>query len=138
MSIWEVIPSLKLHELVNFHSETGPQSRALYSTGFVFAMNPAKYASLPDDLERVIDANSGADFSAMAGKMWDETAPPHRKLAEARGNQMSVISQQELKHWAKVSQPVFYAWFKEVGAKGWNGPALLKSAKQLVERFDPN
>ena len=27
---------------------------------------------------------------------------------------------------------------KEVGAKGWDGPALLKSAKQLVERFDPN
>lgn len=26
----------------------------------------------------------------------------------------------------------------EVGAKGWDGPALLKSAKQLVERFDPN
>ena len=27
---------------------------------------------------------------------------------------------------------------KEVGAKGWEGPALLKSAKQLIERFDPN
>ena len=74
----------------------------------------------------------------MAGKMWDETAAPHRQLAEARDNQISVISQQELKHWAKVSQPVFDDWFKEVGAKGWDGPALLKSAKQLVERFDPN
>ena len=74
----------------------------------------------------------------MAGKMWDEAAAPHRKLAEARGNQMSVISQQELKNWAKVSQPVFDAWFKEVGAKGWDGPALLKSAKRLVERIDPN
>ena len=99
---------------------------------------PAKYASLPDDLKRVIDANSGADFSAMAGKMWDEAAAPHRQLAEARGNQISVISQQELKHWATVSQPVFDAWLKEVGAKGWDGPALLKSAKQLIERFDPN
>ena len=135
---WEIVPSLKVHELVKFHSETDPKSRALYTTGFVVAMNPAKYASLPDDLKRVIAANSGADFSAIAGKMWDEAAAPHRKLAEARGNQISVISQAELRNWAKVSQPVFDAWFKEVGGKGWDGPALLKSAKQLVERFDPN
>ena len=76
---WEIIPSLKVHELVKFHSETDPKSRALYTTGFVVAMNPAKYASLPDDLKHVIDANSGADFSAIAGKMWDDTAAPHRK-----------------------------------------------------------
>ena len=31
-------------------------------------MNPAKYDSPPDDLKKVIDANSGADFSASIGR----------------------------------------------------------------------
>ena len=135
---WEIVPSLKIHELVKFHSETDPKSRALYTTGFVVAMNLAKYASLPADLRKVIDANSGADFSALAGKMWDDTAAPHRKLAAARGNQFSVISQDELKIWAKIGEPVVDAWIQEVGAKGLDGAALLKSAKEQIERFDPN
>lgn len=135
---WEIVPSLKVHELVKFHSETDPKSRALYTTGFVVAMNWAKYASLPADLKKVIDANSGADFSALAGKMWDDTAAPHRKLAAARGNQFFVISQDELKNWAKIGEPVVDEWIKEVNAKGMDGAALLKSAKEQIERFDPN
>jgi TRAP-type transport system periplasmic protein len=133
---WEIIPSLKVHELVKFHSETDPQSRALYSTGFVVVMNPAKYASLPDDLKRVIDANSGAEFSAIAGKMWDDTAAPHRKLAEARGNQFTVVSREELALWAKATQSVPDEWVKEVNSKGFDGKALLKSAKDLIEKYD--
>jgi TRAP-type transport system periplasmic protein len=133
---WEIVPSLKVHELVKFHSETDPQSRALYTTGFVVAMNPAKYAGLPDDLKRIIDTNSGAEFSAIAGKMWDDTAAPHRKLAQARGNQFTVISRDELAQWAIASQSVPEEWIKEVNAKGFDGKALLKSAKELIEKYD--
>ena len=50
---WEVIPSVKLHEMVKFHSETDPKERALYSAIFIMAMNPAKYDSLPADLKKV-------------------------------------------------------------------------------------
>jgi TRAP-type transport system periplasmic protein len=133
---WEIIPSLKVHELVKYHSETDPKSSALYTTGFVVAMNPARYAALPADLKRVVDANSGADFSALAGKMWDDTAAPHRKLAADRGNQFNVIDREELAHWAKATQSVPEEWIKEVGTKGYDGKALLKSAKEQLEKFD--
>ena len=135
---WEIVPSLKVHELVKFHTETNPSSRALYTTSFVLAMNLAKYASLPADLKRVIDNNSGAEFSALAGKMWDDSAVPHRKLAVDRGNQFTVLSQDELTNWARASQSVFDDWIKEVSAKGFDGPALLKNARGLIERFDPS
>ncbi len=64
--------------------------------------------------------------------------PPHRKLAEARSNQFTLLSQDELKNWVRASQTVFDDWIKEVSAKGFDGPALLKSARELIERFDPN
>ena len=40
---WEVIPAFKLHEMTKFHTQTDPTRPALYSAGFVFAMNQARY-----------------------------------------------------------------------------------------------
>ena len=45
-----------------------PRRIALHAS-FIFAMNKAKYDSLPDDLKDVIDDNSGMEFSAFAGKI---------------------------------------------------------------------
>ena len=37
-------------------------------------MNQAKYDSLPADLKKVIDNNSGAALSQQIGKTWDASA----------------------------------------------------------------
>ena len=79
---WEVIPSIKAHELTKFHSETDPKSRALYTAVFILGMNQAKYDSLPPDLKKVIDNNSGAQVARAFGKQWDASAPPARKQAD--------------------------------------------------------
>jgi TRAP-type C4-dicarboxylate transport system substrate-binding protein len=47
---WEVVPSVKVHELTKFHSQFDSAGGALYTTTFVMAMNKAKYNSLPPDL----------------------------------------------------------------------------------------
>ena len=49
---WEVVPSVKVHELAKYHSEFDPSLPALYTTTFVMTMNKAKYESLPPDLSR--------------------------------------------------------------------------------------
>ncbi len=56
---WEVVPSVKVHELTKFHSEFPASSPALSTATFVMAMNKAKYDGLAPDLKKVIDANSG-------------------------------------------------------------------------------
>ena len=61
---WEVVPALKIQEVTKTHTETGPGQRKMSNTIFVVAMNEAKYNSLPADLKKVIDANSGAEASA--------------------------------------------------------------------------
>ncbi|MBN8526634.1 MAG: hypothetical protein J0M02_14975, partial [Planctomycetes bacterium] len=81
---WEVVPAIKVHELVKFHSVTDPKTTAFYTAVFIFAMNKAKYNALPPDLKKVIDANSGADASAWAGKVFGEADAPGRKMAENR------------------------------------------------------
>ncbi|GAB4435837.1 MAG: TRAP transporter substrate-binding protein [Rhodocyclaceae bacterium] len=133
---WEVVPAVKVQELVKYHSETDPSSRALYTTAFIFAMNKAKYDSLPPDLKKVIDANGGAQASAWVGKVWDDSAPGARNLAVRRGNQFNTISAAELKNWERSAQVVYDSWIKEVSAKGYDGKALLDSARSLIRKYD--
>lgn len=133
---WEVVPALKVQELTKFHSETDPKSRALYTAVFIFAMSRAKYDSLPADLRKVIDANSGAELSASVGRTWDESAGAARKLAEDRKNSFYVVPLDELRNWEKAAQPVADEWVREVTAKGLNGAALLQSARDLIQKND--
>jgi TRAP-type C4-dicarboxylate transport system substrate-binding protein len=133
---WEVVPSVKVQELVKFHSESDPKSRAIYTTAFVFAMNKAKYASLSPELKKVIDANGGAESSAWVGKVWDQSATGARKLAADRGNQFNTIGVDELHKWEAAGQSVVDSWLSEVSGKGYDGKALLKSARELIQKYD--
>ena len=83
---WEVVPSVKVHELTKFHSEFDSNGPALYTTTFVMAMNKAKYDGLAPDLKKVIDANSGLATSAWLGKVQQGNDPTGRKAAVDRGN----------------------------------------------------
>jgi TRAP-type C4-dicarboxylate transport system substrate-binding protein len=133
---WEVIPSIKAHELTKYESETDPKARALYTAVFVLAMNQAKYDSLPPDLKKVIDDNSGAALSRTFGKGWDASAPPARKFAVDRGNTFYVIPASELEHWQKATAALPDEWIKDVSAKGNDGKALLGAAQDLIKKYE--
>jgi TRAP-type C4-dicarboxylate transport system substrate-binding protein len=133
---WEVIPSIKAHELTKFHSETDPKSRALYTAVFTLQMNQAKYDSLPADLKKVIDANSGAALSRSFGRQWDASAPSARKLAADRGNTFYVIPASELVNWEKATANLDDEWVRDITAKGQDGKALLQSAKDMIKKYE--
>ena len=132
---WEVMPSLKLQEMVKFHSETDPTRPALYSAVFVFAMNQAKYDSLPADLKKVIDDNSGAALSQQIGKIWDGSQAAGRKAAQDRGNTFTMIPASELDNWVKASAPLYDDWVADMDKRGANGKALLSEARELLVKY---
>jgi TRAP-type transport system periplasmic protein len=131
---WEVVPGLKIQEIAKTHTETPPGQPYMSNTIFVVAMNEAKYDSLPPDLKKVIDANSGIAASKWAGEVWDATVAPARKLALDRGNTINVLTMPEFERWKKATEGVEKDWFTEVSAKGGNGPALLDDAKALLKK----
>ena len=130
---YEVVPSVKIQELVKFHSETDPAEPAIYTSTFVFAMNKARYDGLPPDLKKVIDAHSGADFSAQIGSVFLAADREGKKLAA--GNTTNVISPAELANWKKAAQSVTSAWIAEMTAKGLNGQQLYEGARGLIEKY---
>jgi len=132
---WEVIPAFKLHEMTKFHTQTDPSRPALYSAGFVFAMNQAKYDSLPADLKKVIDNNSGAALSRQIGKVWDESQAPGRKAAADRGNTIITLSAAETDKWIAASTSVYDEWVADMDKRGLNGKQMLQDARELLVKY---
>ena len=130
---WEVVPAIRLHELVRNHTEI-PGSPTLYTTSFILAMNKARYAALPDDLRRVIDANSGMAAAEMAAKPWDEQGPVVEQMVRRRGNQIIAITEAEKQRWVQATQPVIDAWLAQNRDRGFDAAVLLAEARALVAK----
>jgi len=133
---WEVTPSLKLNEVCKSSTETAPHQAKHANAIFVFAMNQAKYNSLPPDLKKVIDNNSGIETSKWVGKIWDEGVAASRKVSVDRKNIINTLNDAEYKRWVKATSQVDDEWIKEVSAKGANGQALYNDAKALLKKYN--
>jgi len=131
---WEVVPSVKVHELTKFHTEFPATGPALYTTTFVMAMNKTKYESLTPDLKKVIDANSGMATSAWLGKTQQGNDPTGRKAASDRGNTIHTLSPAEAQEFIKVSQAIDDEWVADINKRGFDGKKLLQAARDLIAK----
>ena len=130
---YEVVPAVKIQELVKYHSETDPAEPAFYTSVFIFAMNQAKYDSLSPELKKVIDRNSGQALSGMAGKAFLQADTEGKKVINKAA--VNVIPKAELENWKKLSQPLFDAWVSDMNSKGQNGKQMLDGARALIAKY---
>ena len=131
---WEVVPSVKVHELTKFHAEFDPAGGALYTTTFVMAMNKTKYNSLPADLKKVIDNNSGMATSAWLGKTQQAGDIAGRKSASDRNNSIFTVNVAEAQNFRRKSRAIEVEWVEDMNKKGFDGKKLLEGAKALIEK----
>jgi TRAP-type C4-dicarboxylate transport system substrate-binding protein len=135
LTAWEIIPSFKLQEVSKFHTEIEPSRPSMFTAGFVFAMNQAKYDSLPPDLKRIIDKHSGAGLSRTIGRYWDEATAVGRKAAQDRGNTFIKVSPAETDRWMQVSAPLYDEWVGDMDKKGLPGKQMLQDARDLIKKY---
>jgi TRAP-type C4-dicarboxylate transport system substrate-binding protein len=132
---WEVTAALKVPELVENHTEfTG---KALYTLTFVLAMNKEKYESLPDDLKKAIDDNSGLEFSVFAGGTQADSDGPSREMALDLGNNVITLDEDQTAIWRERAQPIYDQWIADMKEKGIDGAALIEEASGLIEKYTP-
>jgi TRAP-type C4-dicarboxylate transport system substrate-binding protein len=131
---WEVVPSVKVNELTKFHAEFDPAGGSLYTTTFVMAMNRNKYNSLPPDLKKVIDSNSGLATSAWLGKVQQGGDPAGRKSASDRGNTIFTVSAADAQEFRRRSRQIEVEWVEDMNKRGHDGRKLLDTARALIEK----
>lgn len=125
---WEIVPSIKLQELVDHHTEFGGD-RALYTATFVLAMNWDAYDAIPDDLRAILDAETGKALSQFAGKVQSAADAGGRGTAD--GNTIVTLDEAEVARWIAASRPVWERWMAEIGD---DGEAAVREAEALIEK----
>ena len=131
---WEVVPSVKVHELTKYSAEFDPAGGSLYTTTFVTAMNKAKYNSLPPDLKKVIDANSGLATSGWLGKVQQAGDVAGRKAAVDHGNTIFTVSAAEAQEFRRRSRAIEVEWVEDMNKRGFDGRKLLDTARALIDK----
>lgn len=131
---WEVVPALRLHELVSNHTDFAGNN-GLYTTALLLVMNKDKYDALPEDLRMIMDKHSGAVLSAFGGKTMQESDQRGRDAAVASGNEIILLDEAEVEHWREAALPVYDRWYKVMAARDIDGEALVEQIRKAIATY---
>jgi TRAP-type C4-dicarboxylate transport system substrate-binding protein len=130
---YEIAPPLKLAELVDA-TTAPPEGDRFGAATFLFGMNKDRYESLPDDLKKVIDDNSGVNAAEWVGRAWEEDFENKGLAAlEAGGVEHVELSPEEAAKFDASAEDVVQRWIEEANSKGLNGQELVDKARAAVE-----
>lgn len=131
---WEIIPALKLQDLIKYEIE-GPNKTRFGNTTFQVSMNEARWNSLPSDVKKAFTDNSGAAWVREVGKIWAEDDDEGIAIATKAGNQHIQLTRAEMKAFEQKLEPVVQRWVDEVKEKGIDGATLVKTARSLIAKY---
>jgi len=133
---YEIAPAVKMQDLTNYFTTLAPPQPRLSVAIFTLLMNKAKYASLPADLKKVIDNNSGRKLAPFAIEVWDRIEVNGEKVMHSRKkNKFESLSPEETAKFKKMVQPVFKRFEKMLDDKGSNGAQVIADAEALIEKY---
>ena len=96
-------------------------------------MNENKYNSLPDDLKKVIDANSGHAFGEWASALIDANdAKQAEAIAAMEGHTVTKVEGADLEEYKKILAPLTQEWLDEMNGKGLPADKVLARAKEVI------
>ncbi len=131
---WEVVPSLKIQQIVKNHTQFSGE-QGLYTQTFAVMMNKASYQKLPADLKKVIDDNSGSETAALYGRAMDEGDKAGLAAVKAAGNNIITLDENQTSRWKREAEGTRAIWFKEVADKGIDGKKLAAEAEALINKY---
>src|SRR3970040_23928 len=81
---FEIAPAVKMQDLTNHFTTLAPPQPRLSTAIFTLLMNKKKYESLPPDLKKVIDDNSGRKLAPVAIEIWDRIELDGEKVMHSK------------------------------------------------------
>jgi len=126
---WEIIPALKLQELINYFIE-GPNKTRFGTTTFQVSMNEARWNSLPADVKKAFSDASDQAWVRKVGEVWAANDDGGIAIAVKAGKQHIQLTPAELDAFKVKLEPVVDRWIEEVKGKGIDGKALVTEARR--------
>ena len=119
---------------MKYHTEI-PGERGLYANFFIFAMNKDVYNSLPADLKKVIDNNSGIQLAGHIGSLFDAQEDNNRGVTAKADGKFAELSAAEISAWRNAMQPVTDEWIDRFNKAGKDGSKLYTEANRLLDKY---
>jgi TRAP-type C4-dicarboxylate transport system substrate-binding protein len=134
---YEIAPAVKMQDLTDYFTTLAPPQPRLSTAIFTLLMNKKKYESLPPDLRKVIDDNSGRNIAPWAIEIWDRIELDGEKVMRSKSkNKFVSLSAAETARFKKTVQPVFDRFVKLLDDSGANGKAILAEVEALEAKYD--
>lgn len=102
-----------------------------YTTAMFVVMNKAKWASLPDDIKKIVTEVSAA-FVDKHGEAWDEADREGRAFVDSLGKEVITLSDEESQRWRQAVRPLLDEYVAETEKKGLPGRDFLADIEQMV------
>ena len=128
---FEVAVPLKIADITKHSVELYGGDRFGTSV-FLFAMNKARFESLPGDLKAIIERNSGPEFADAMGDLWDGMEPAGKKVALDAGNTVTALGAEESAAFDKAHEAVIERWVESVSKNGIPGAELVETARARI------
>lgn len=129
---WDAMDSFKLAEVTKYHLDA-----KTYVSTFWFAMNQAKYDSLPKDVQACVDKLSGATLAAKFGKWWNDWDAPGLKLVKDKHQPIDELSDEQRNHWRELLKPMIEKYIAGMEAKGvTNAKEIYAKMQERVAHYE--
>lgn len=110
---WDVMQTLKLGEVVKFHTEN-----YLFCGQLWFAMNKATYDGLPADVKKVVDDISGDNLIKGVDALYAKWTEAGKAAANKTGSTITKLSDEDIAKWKQAVQPVVEKYLADTAARG--------------------
>ena len=133
---YEIAPAVKVQDLTEYFTTLAPPQPRLSTAIFTFLMNKKKYESLPPELKKVIDDNTGRKLAPFAIKVWDEIEVEGEKVMHSKPkNKFVSLSPEETAKFKKMVQPVFERFKDELNKSGADGGKVLADVEAMIKKY---
>ncbi|MEM0909198.1 MAG: TRAP transporter substrate-binding protein [Pseudomonadota bacterium] len=127
---WAITDPMRFYEVTSYHTD-----EPLYQSMLMTLMSQSSYDALPEDLQKVIDDNSGIEYATRMGEIWDTATDPARQKAIGNGNTVVSLSDEERAKWKEAVTPAYTAWIETMNGEGYDGEALFKTLQDITAKY---
>ncbi len=126
---WQAIASNRLYEVSSYWVDM-----TIWNGYNTLVMNKAKWDSLPQDLQKLLDDNSGGNLAQTLSQAFDGAKPAAADLIAKAKGEIVTFSPDEQARWKALAKPVWSAWVESVKGK-LDGQAELDKLLAIVQKY---
>lgn len=128
---WNSLFLFGIDKVVKYHIDA-----PLYTTGYVWTMNKAKYESMSPAQRQVIDNHCTTEWAVkLAGPWADYEAEGRAKMRALPDHDVYKLTPEQLAAWKKAAEPLRQNWEASVRKVGGNPDAIFADLKAELDKY---